>query len=157
MSDPVEKFEEVFPRPARVIQSSGNRHFEAANDDDFLGKQLANRHEMRLQGYRAAWSLFHDREQSAYTALQNEQILTESSVESFASPCDAINELITWHVKVATDPKVNGGKVLVLNDFLLEIKNELEKLSLQMPAADRLHTRQLVKQLESIIEQSEPF
>lgn len=46
-------------------------------------------------------------------AVDHELVTFDSTADSFASPKEAIQALIDWHVSVAIDPLVNGGFKLV--------------------------------------------
>ena len=46
-------------------------------------------------------------------AIDHELVQIESTADSYDDPAKALNDLIHWHVCVATDPKVNGGFALV--------------------------------------------
>ncbi len=46
-------------------------------------------------------------------AIDHELVQIESAADSYDDPAKALNDLIHWHVCVATDPKVNGGFALV--------------------------------------------
>lgn len=45
--------------------------------------------------------------------LDHQCVMMGSTLDSFESPKQALHALIDWHVAVALDPRVNGGKVLV--------------------------------------------
>ena len=49
----------------------------------------------------------------AIKALDRELTMIGTSLESFDSPQDALNFIIDWHVDVASNPKTNGGYMLV--------------------------------------------
>jgi hypothetical protein len=46
-------------------------------------------------------------------AIEHELAMIHATLESFASPAEAVKYLIDWHVAVSHDPKVNGGFMMV--------------------------------------------
>lgn len=46
-------------------------------------------------------------------ALDHQCVIMGTTLGSYDCTKDALNAIIDWHVAVALDPKVNGGKVLV--------------------------------------------
>jgi hypothetical protein len=46
-------------------------------------------------------------------ALERELNTMQSCIESYPTPSEALSAVINWNVQIATDPAVNGGKVLV--------------------------------------------
>lgn len=66
--------------------------------------------------------------EDAYQALQDELIQIQATIESFATPAAALSALIDWHVAVATDPRVNGGKVLVPVEATQEMIEAADKV-----------------------------
>lgn len=49
----------------------------------------------------------------SHEALEQELSVMHATVASYSSATEALKALIDWHVQVALDPKVNGGKVLI--------------------------------------------
>ena len=48
------------------------------------------------------------------SAVDQELVVSlQCTADSYKDPRKALNDLIDWHVKVATDPRVNGGYELV--------------------------------------------
>ncbi len=48
------------------------------------------------------------------------------TINSFDSPAKAIQELISWHISVGRDPKVNGGRVMVDVELNQPIRSAIE-------------------------------
>lgn len=61
----------------------------------------------------AAWKHKEAKENDVASALEHELSIMGATLGSYKSPAHAITALISWHCGIETDPKVNGGKVLV--------------------------------------------
>lgn len=55
-------------------------------------------------------------------AIDHELVTIGSTADSFETPAEAVAALIDWHIKVATDPAVNGGYKLVPIEPTREMK-----------------------------------
>jgi hypothetical protein len=100
-------FEQRFPVPADAMWSDSLMAYVWVNY-----QQTSHPHDDLWAVWQEAWAS-QQVPNDVVQALENELATIQTTLGSYANPKQAIAALIDWHVQVATDPKTNGGRVLV--------------------------------------------
>lgn len=73
---------------------------------------------------------------SAHEALEHELgVFLHKTISDYDNPATALSTLIEWHIKAATDPRVNGGKVLV-DDGTVKQESSYTKMEKRLAQKD---------------------